>query len=73
VAQEVASVLGVREASGCSLTDALVEHPEHKRTLLVLDNCEHLIGACAELVDVLLRSCPNLKVLATSREAPAGR
>ena len=37
--------------------------------LLVLDNCEHLLGACAGLVDALLRACPALHVLATSREA----
>jgi predicted ATPase len=39
-----------------------------KRLLLVLDNCEHLVEACAVLVDILLRTCPDLRVLATSRE-----
>jgi predicted ATPase len=62
-------VLGVREAPGRSPTEALAQHLEHKKTLLVLDNCEHLIDACAELVDTLLRSCPKLHILATSREA----
>jgi predicted ATPase len=69
VVQEVSQVLGVREAPGRSPTEALAQHLEHKKTLLVLDNCEHLIDACAELVDTLLRSCPKLHILATSREA----
>jgi predicted ATPase len=38
--------------------------------LLVVDNCEHLIDACAQLTDALLRECPSLHILATSREAP---
>ncbi|MGA5816344.1 BTAD domain-containing putative transcriptional regulator [Kitasatospora sp. NPDC094028] len=46
----------------------LVEHCGHRRMLLVLDNCEHLIQAAADLVDVLLAECPGLTVLATSRE-----
>ena len=46
----------------------LVEPLEPKKTLLILDNCEHLVEACADLADTLLRACPNLKLLATSRE-----
>jgi predicted ATPase len=46
-----------------------VEHLKTRRMLVVLDNCEHLIDACAELANTLLRSCPDLKILATSREA----
>jgi predicted ATPase len=69
VAQAVASVLSVREAPGNSLTETLVDHLGSKEMLLVLDNCEHLIDACASLADTLLRFCPNLRVLATSREA----
>ncbi|MFD8786337.1 BTAD domain-containing putative transcriptional regulator [Kitasatospora sp. NPDC059599] len=46
----------------------LVEHCGHRRMLLVLDNCEHLIQAAADLADVLLADCPGLTVLATSRE-----
>ncbi|MEV7183423.1 BTAD domain-containing putative transcriptional regulator [Kitasatospora sp. NPDC093102] len=46
----------------------LVEHCRHRRMLLVLDNCEHLIQAAADLADVLLAECPGLTVLATSRE-----
>ena len=47
---------------------SLAAYLERKQLLLVLDNCEHLIDACAELVVQLLRACPNLQVLATSRE-----
>jgi hypothetical protein len=45
-----------------------VEHLKSRKTLLILDNFEHLIEACAELADALLRACPDLKFLATSRE-----
>ncbi|GAA2822063.1 hypothetical protein GCM10010441_53100 [Kitasatospora paracochleata] len=49
--------------------DVLVEQLADRRLLLVLDGCEHLVEACAELVDVLLRAVPGLKVLATSRQS----
>jgi predicted ATPase/DNA-binding SARP family transcriptional activator/DNA-binding CsgD family transcriptional regulator len=68
VPQAVAQALGVRERSGDQLTDTLAEVLRTKRTLLVLDNCEHVVEAVAELVDVLLDSCPGVRVLATSRE-----
>jgi len=69
VAQAVAQALGVREAPGRSPTEAVLEHLEGRKTLLVLDNCEHLVEACAALADALLRSCPKVCILATSREA----
>jgi predicted ATPase len=69
VPQAVASALRVREAPGRSLTEVLLERLESEDLLLVLDNCEHLIDACAALADALLRACPDLKILATSREA----
>ncbi len=69
VPQAVASTLGVREQPGRSVTETLSEYLASKKVLLVLDNCEHLIEACAELAESLLRSCPGLRVLATSREA----
>jgi non-specific serine/threonine protein kinase len=68
VPQAVASTLGVREQPGRSLTVALSDYLASKTVLLVLDNCEHLIAACAELAESLLRSCAELSVLATSRE-----
>ena len=69
VPQVVASTLGVREQPGRSLTEALSYYLRTRKVLLVLDNCEHLIDACAELAEALLHSCPELRILATSREA----
>ena len=71
VAQEVARTLEVQERPGQTLTDTLVEalgDKEIKEMLLVVDNCEHLVEATAQLVDALLDSCSRLRVLATSRE-----
>jgi predicted ATPase/DNA-binding CsgD family transcriptional regulator len=65
----VAAALGLREQPDLPFTEALVDFLRTRRVLLVLDNCEHLIEACARLVDTLLGSCENLRVLATSREA----
>jgi predicted ATPase/DNA-binding SARP family transcriptional activator len=64
----VASVLGVEEQPGISLTDTLCAAWQASETVLLLDNCEHLIGACAVLAAVLLGGCPSLRILATSRE-----
>jgi predicted ATPase len=69
VPQEVASVLSVSETPGIPLVDSLLAHLRAREVLLVLDNCEHLVAASASLVGTLLRSCPRLSVLATSREA----
>ena len=68
VPQAVASALGVREAPGAAATDRLVAALRPKTLLLVLDNCEHVVGAAAALVEALLRRGPGLRVLATSRE-----
>ncbi len=67
--QVVASALGVREEPGRSLTATLADHLYEKHLLLVLDNCEHIIVACAQLVQTLLASVPHLRILATSRES----
>ena len=67
--QAVAQAVGVREAPGRPLLAALTAALRSRRLLLVLDNCEHLLGACARLADALLRACPHLTILATSREA----
>jgi non-specific serine/threonine protein kinase len=64
----VAAAVGVREAPGRSAPAALAATLRRRRLLLVLDNCEHLVEACAELVDALLRACPGVTVLATSRQ-----
>ena len=64
------TTLGVREeAGGRPLVTTLVDHLRPKRVLLLFDNCEHLIDACAHLADALLRDCPEVKILSTSREA----
>jgi predicted ATPase/DNA-binding SARP family transcriptional activator/DNA-binding CsgD family transcriptional regulator len=68
VPQTAAAALRVPERPGQALTDTLVEALSDKELLLVLDNCEHLVEAAAQLVDTLLDSCPYLRVLATSRE-----
>jgi len=68
VLQTVAHVVGVQEEAGRPLLVTLGEALRGKQLLLVLDNCEHLIEACAELADRLLRVCPHLEILATSRE-----
>jgi predicted ATPase/DNA-binding CsgD family transcriptional regulator len=69
VPQSVASTLGVRERPGSVLTEALSNYLRTRKLLMILDNCEHLIDACAELAEAWLHSCPGLCVLATSREA----
>src|SRR5262249_51876702 len=58
----------VREQPGRALLDSLVGALRPRRPLLVLDNCEHLLGACAALAERLLHACPGLQVLATSRQ-----
>jgi predicted ATPase/two-component SAPR family response regulator len=68
VAQTVASTLGVRDQPDRPLAELLSDYLRPRQLLLLLDNCEHLIEACAELVGTLLSACPDLKVLATSRE-----
>ncbi|MGH3147352.1 MAG: ATP-binding protein, partial [Rubrobacter sp.] len=64
----VAAALRLPETPGRSQVEALSEYIGDRKVLLVLDNCEHLIDPCAELVEGLLRSCAGLRVLATSRE-----
>ncbi|GAA2893034.1 hypothetical protein GCM10010517_57560 [Streptosporangium fragile] len=64
----VAEALGVRDQSARPGVDVLVEHLRGKETLLVLDNCEHVVGAVATLTAALLRAAPGLRVLATSRQ-----
>ena len=68
VAQAIAAAVGVREGANLTVLKALIEGLRDKRTLILLDNCEHLLAACAAIVDDLLRIAPHLKVVATSRE-----
>ena len=66
--QAVASALGVSEKAGAPLVEAIVAHVRNRRLLLVLDNCEHLLDACATLARQLLEASAGLRILATSRE-----
>jgi len=68
VAQAVASVLGVVEDAGRPIQEALVAFVRDRQLLIILDNCEHLLKACADLARDLLRAGPEVKVLASSRE-----
>jgi predicted ATPase/class 3 adenylate cyclase len=68
VPNAVATALSVQEETHSLLQETLIGSLQHRRVLLVLDNCEHLVQACAELAEALLRACPYVRVLATSRE-----
>lgn len=65
----IAAVFDVREAQGIPLIHLLVDYLRAKELLLVLDNCEHLVEACAHWADHLLHACPKVKIIASSREA----
>jgi non-specific serine/threonine protein kinase len=68
VPQVVASSVGALDVAGASPLDTLLAFLRSRAMLLVLDNCEHLVEACADLADRLLATCPDLRILATSRE-----
>lgn len=80
VAQTVSGALGVRQGGtgtyaarkagkrGRPATERLTEHLRHRHVLIVLDNCEHMVEPCAGLVEALLRTCPDVRILCTSRE-----
>jgi predicted ATPase/DNA-binding NarL/FixJ family response regulator len=68
LANAIAATLGLREQSSRPLVDVLVGYLAERRLLLLLDNCEHLLDPSAALAERLLRSCPDLRILATSRE-----
>src|SRR5215207_1662958 len=69
VPQAVAQILSVREVQDRSITQTLSEYLGSREMLLVLDNCEHLMEGSSALAEALLRACPNMRILATSREA----
>ena len=68
VAQAVADALQIQGLVADRALDSLVDHLRLQHVLLVLDNCEHLVAPCAALADSLLRSCPEVRILATSRQ-----
>ncbi len=67
VGAALARALGVRALPGRTDADAVVDHVREARALIVLDNCEHVLEAAADLAEALLRGCPNTTVMATSR------
>jgi predicted ATPase/DNA-binding SARP family transcriptional activator len=69
LAEQIVTALHVPERAGIDPLELVIEAFCAGRVLLVLDNCEHIVHACAEFVDALLRGCPRVTVLATSREA----
>jgi predicted ATPase/class 3 adenylate cyclase len=69
IPQTIAAIFGLRELPNMSLTNIVTDYLRAKQLLLILDNCEHLIQACAKLADQLLHACPQLKIIASSREA----
>lgn len=69
VARTVATALKLHDQSARSPAETLADHLRDKRSLLILDNCEHLLGPCASLVESLLEAVPQLWILATSRES----
>jgi len=68
ISQKITSTLNIREQSNQPLLDSLVYSLSINPSLLVLDNCEHVIEACAKISEILLQKCADLKILATSRE-----
>ena len=68
VPRAIAGALSLPEVPGQGLRDSILTRLAHRHMLLVLDNCEHLLDACGDLVGTLLGACPELTVLATSRE-----
>ena len=69
IARTIAQTLRLPERSERTDIDLLTDYFEDREALLILDNCEHLLKACAEMVNQLLQTCPRLRVLVTSREA----
>ena len=68
VPQVVAAAFGLHELAATSVSQLLAEHLAASELLLVLDNCEHLVDACAAIASDLLQACPGIHILATSRE-----
>jgi predicted ATPase/class 3 adenylate cyclase len=66
---EAAQVLGVREEPGHDLLHTVCSHLKGRRVLLIVDNCEHLMGPSARLCNAILRAAPGVRILASSREA----
>ena len=68
VVETVAAALDLRQETDRPLTSTLTNFLRDRNLLLILDNCEHVVAACARLAEALLRTCPKLRILASSRE-----
>lgn len=68
ISQTIADVFDLRQQPGTSLTEVLVDHLRAKNLLLIMDNCEHLVEACAELAGQLLCACGHIQLIVSSRE-----
>src|SRR6185436_6276785 len=69
IPQTILSAIGISEQQNKTPLEILKEYLREKKSLLVLDNCEHLVTACAQVANAILNVAPGLKVLASSREA----
>ncbi|HUI89050.1 MAG TPA: adenylate/guanylate cyclase domain-containing protein [Anaerolineales bacterium] len=69
ILQTIASVFGLREQLGMSIHELLLDFLRAKNLLVIMDNCEHLVESCAQIIDQLLHGCANIKIIASSREA----
>jgi non-specific serine/threonine protein kinase len=69
VAKEITEVLKIQEVPNQPFVDTIIEKIKNKNLLIILDNCEHLVKACAEITGKLIQAVPGLKIIATSREA----
>jgi len=69
IPQTIASVFGLRETPDRPLLELIIDYLRAKNMLIILDNCEHLIEACAKVAESLIQTCTSLKILASSREA----
>jgi predicted ATPase len=68
IPQTIAAIFGLRELPNMPILNIVTDYLRAKQLILILDNCEHLIEACAKLSDHLLHTCPHLKIIASSRE-----
>lgn len=69
VPRVTAIAIGLRDEPQRPVVDMLSDYLREKEMLIILDNCEHVLDACAQLADTMLKRCPGLKILVTSREA----
>ena len=69
VSHAVAAALRLQQQQGLDIDATVIEYLRPRELLLVVDNCEHVLDAAAKLMDQIVRQCPHVVVLATSREA----